>query len=156
MPNMDWKSLSDKSRQKFGAYGEYYAKMEFASYGGDVYTSEVDDHGIDFVCKLKDIFLEIQVKSIQEGTGYVFMPKAHFDINDEQLFVCLLIFKQGSLPNMYLISASAWQNTNDLLRYRAYDKPNQKSKPEYGINISSKNMQYLNEYKFDTVIKKYI
>jgi hypothetical protein len=44
MPKMDWKSLSEQSRSKFGAYGEYYAKMEFASYGFDLFTSEVDDH----------------------------------------------------------------------------------------------------------------
>ncbi len=156
MPNMNWKALAAKGKQKFGTYGEYYAKMEFASYGGDVYTSEVDDHGIDFVCKFKDTFLEIQVKSIQKGTGYVFMQKEHFDIDNEQLFVCLLIFQQGSLPDMYLIPASAWQSTNELLVYHAYDKPNQKSKPEYGINISNKNMQYLDNYKFDIMIKKYI
>ena len=28
-----------------------YAKMEFTSYGYDVYTSEVDDHGVDFVAR---------------------------------------------------------------------------------------------------------
>ncbi len=30
MPKMDWKSLSGQSQPKLGAYGEYYAKMEFA------------------------------------------------------------------------------------------------------------------------------
>ena len=156
MPNEDWKCLSQESKQKFGSYGEYYAKMEFASYGADVYTSEVDDHGIDFVCKMKDVFLEIQVKSIQEGTGYVFMQKKYFDIENEHLFVCLLIFKQGCLPDMYLIPANAWKTTNELLRYRAYDKPGQKSEPEYGINVSNKNMKYLEEYRFDGVIREYM
>lgn len=156
MPNKDWKSLSQKSKLKFGTYGEYYAKMEFASYGADVYTSEVDDHGIDFVCKLKDRFLEIQVKSIQEGTGYVFMQKEYFDIENENLFLCLLIFKQGCLPNLYLIPATEWKTTNALLVFRPYDKPGQTSKPEYGINISNKNMQYLDKYQFDTIIHQYI
>lgn len=65
MPNMDWKSLSGQSRSKFGAYGEYYAKTKFASYGYDVFTSEVDDHGIDFVVKGKKGYFAIQVKSAQ-------------------------------------------------------------------------------------------
>ncbi len=48
MPNMKWSELSSV---QLGQYGEYYAKMEFTSYGYDVYTSEVDDHGVDFVAR---------------------------------------------------------------------------------------------------------
>ena len=43
MLNMNWSRLS---RLQIGRYAEYYAKMEFASYGFDVYTSEVDDYGV--------------------------------------------------------------------------------------------------------------
>ena len=48
MPNTIWSRLS---HLQLGRYAEYYAKMEFASYGYDVYTSEVDDHGVDFVAR---------------------------------------------------------------------------------------------------------
>jgi len=49
--------------------------MEFASYGFEVYTSEVDDHEIDFIAKTKSgVFLEIQVKSIRK-LSYVFVQK---------------------------------------------------------------------------------
>lgn len=48
MPNLIWSKLN---RMQLGRYAEYYAKMEFSSYGFDVYTSEVDDHGVDFVAK---------------------------------------------------------------------------------------------------------
>jgi hypothetical protein len=43
MPNLNWSQLN---HLQLGRYAEYYAKMEFASYGFDVYTSEVDDHGV--------------------------------------------------------------------------------------------------------------
>ena len=46
MPNLNWSKLN---HLQLGKYAEYYAKMEFASYGYEVYTSEVDDHGVDFV-----------------------------------------------------------------------------------------------------------
>lgn len=46
--NTDWERLRPL---QLGRYGEYYAKMEFASYGYDIYTSEVDDHGVDFIAK---------------------------------------------------------------------------------------------------------
>lgn len=36
---------------QLGKYAEYYSKMEFTSYGYDVYTSEIDGHGVDFVAK---------------------------------------------------------------------------------------------------------
>ena len=48
MPNLNWNKLSGL---QLGRYAEYYAKMEFASYGFEVYTSEVDDHGVDFIAK---------------------------------------------------------------------------------------------------------
>ena len=64
MPNTNWSELS---HLQLGRYAEYYAKMEFASYGYDVYTSEVDDHGVDFVARnpVDGQYYEIQVKSIR-------------------------------------------------------------------------------------------
>ena len=72
MPKMKWSELSP---MQIGRYAEYYAKMEFTSYGYDVYTSEVDDHGVDFVAsKNSGIYYEIQVKSLRKG-NYAFIPK---------------------------------------------------------------------------------
>jgi len=152
MLNKDWKNLSEKSKQKFGAYGEYYAKMEFASYGFDIFTSEVDDHGVDFVLKGNQGFYEIQVKSIQSTTNYVLIRKEHFDVNDKNLYLCLLIFEQNKLPDLYLIAASEWNNENNLLKDRDYNKPEQKSKPEWGINISKKNKHILDKYLFENIL----
>lgn len=90
MPNKDWSRLTSL---QLGRYAEYYAKMDFASYGLEVYTSEVDDHGIDFIVKDKNNrFCEIQVKSLR-SKGYVFMTKSKFDISNENLYLTLLIFE---------------------------------------------------------------
>lgn len=51
MPCLEWSKL--KSMQ-LGQYAEYYAKMEFTTYRYEVYTSEIDDHGVDFVVKAPD------------------------------------------------------------------------------------------------------
>lgn len=48
MPSLNWNALNNL---QLGKYAEYYAKMELSSYGFDVYSSEVDDHGIDFIVK---------------------------------------------------------------------------------------------------------
>lgn len=149
---MDWKALSKTGKKKFGTYGEYYAKMEFASYGLDVYTSEVDDHGIDFVVKGAHGFYEIQVKSIQLSTGYVYMTKKHFSSDNPHLYLCLLLFQQGRLPDLYLIPSAAWRRETPLLRCHSYDKPGLKSKPEYGLNLSKKNLPLLEDYAFPKII----
>lgn len=149
MPNIKWIELNNL---QLGRYGEYFAKMEFASYGLDVYTSEVDDHGIDFVVKNKSgKFFEIQVKAIRlEKTGYVFMRKDRFDISQDNLLLMLLLFKEGKMPKSYLIPSKEWVIKNDLFRDREYE--GLKSKPEYGLNISKKNMTLLEQYSFENII----
>lgn len=147
MPNTTWSKLNNL---QLGRYAEYYSKMEFASYGFAVYTSEVDDHGIDFIVKTKSgTFLEIQVKSILK-TKYVFMQKEKWDIESFTTYLSLLLFEDGKLPEAYLIPATAWKNPNKLLCDKDYD--GLKSKPEYGVNLSKKNMLLLQEFKLEDVI----
>lgn len=149
MPNLNWSSLSPL---QLGRYAEYYAKMEFASYGFDIYTSEVDDHGIDFVMEDNNGgFLQIQVKSIR-AKGYVFVQKTKFDINNKNLYLALLIFNDGKLPEMFLIPTSAWKTATKVFTDKNYDKPGQKSLPEYGINISDKGMSELEKYKLENTL----
>lgn len=147
VPNTNWSKLN---KLQLGRYAEYYAKMEFASYGFEVYTSEVDDHGIDFVAKNKaGRFLEIQVKSIRQ-TNYVFMQKGKWNIDNPNTYLALLLFEDERLPKAYLIPATAWKAPNSLLCDKDYE--GLKSKPEYGLNISKKNMTLLELYKFEEVL----
>lgn len=149
MANTKWKELN---RMQLGRYAEYYAKMEFASYGLDVYTSEVDDHGIDFIVKdKKGIFNEIQVKSLR-NKGYTFMQQEKFDLSNKSLYLVLIIFEEDKLPNIYLVPTSAWNNENNMFVIRNFDM-GQKSKPEYGVNIVNSNKKILEKYKFEYMVK---
>lgn len=148
MPSLYWNALNS---MQLGKYAEYYAKMELSSYGLDVYTSEVDDYGIDFVVKINNRFIEFQVKSILR-TDYVFMTKRHWVITNENLYLFLMIFEQGKEPQPYIIPATAWRVPNDLLKIRNYD--GLKSEPEYGMNLSKKNRPLLEEFIIDHFIKK--
>ena len=85
MYNLIW-SRSSLTRQKLGAFCEYYAKMTLASYGMDISTAEVDDHGIDFVAEGKNGFLKFQVKS-SRSFNQVTMEKNKFNIEDDSLFL---------------------------------------------------------------------
>lgn len=148
MPDMNWSRLNSL---QIGRYAEYYAKMEFASFGFEVYTSEVDDHGIDFVAKVRNgKFLEVQVKSIRDSS-YVLMRKDRWNIRNENLYLVLLVFEDGKLPDVFLIPSTAWVNESPLFRSREYI--DLKSKPEYGINLSRRNRVLLDEYRIDMSIK---
>ena len=148
--NLVW-SRSNLTAQKLGTFCEYYAKMTLASYGLDVYTSEVDDHGIDFITESKNGFLKFQVKAIRTATSqYVFMRKEYFDIGDKNLFLFLLLLTDGEYPDVYLVPTSAWQQESKVFVYHAYE--GKKSKPEYGVNISKKNMAELEKYKLASML----
>lgn len=151
MPSTNWSKLN---HLQLGRYAEYYAKMEFASYGFEVYTSEVDDHGIDFIAKNKNgEFIELQVKSIRQ-TNYIFMQKEKWNINNSRTYLALLLFEDAKLPDVFLIPSTAWQTPNELFCDKDYE--GLKSKPEYGINLSKKNMLLLDYYKFEIAIKAFI
>ena len=154
MPNLKW---SDLTHMQLGRYAEYYAKMEFASYGYEVYTSEVDDHGVDFVVKVPGTahFYEVQVKSVRDY-GYVYITKSKMPLLTDNRLVCYINFTDEHLPDLFVIPATAWANPNAVLVERNYDKPGQDSKPEWGISFSKKNYDILSPYKADKILKEII
>jgi hypothetical protein len=149
MPDTNWSKLN---KLQLGRYAEYYAKMEFASYGFEIYTSEVDDHGIDFIAKGKNgKFHELQVKAVRQS-NYVYMQKDKWNIFAPNIYLILLIFKDGRLPDGYLIPSAVWQSPNELLCDKDYG--GLKSKPEYGLNLSKKNMPILESYRLENMIQE--
>lgn len=145
MPNFKWSQLSG---MQLGRYAEYYAKMEFTSYGYDVYTSEVDDHGVDFVAKYDSKFYEVQVKSVRQD-GYLYIPKEKVIVSDNFL-ICYMRFTDDNLPDVFVFPATVWNSPNALFVDRPYDKPGQKSKPEYGISYNKKNAPLLKKYRAES------
>lgn len=150
MPNTNWSNLN---RLQLGRFAEYYAKMEFTSYGFDVYTSEVDDHGVDFVAKYNGIFYEVQVKALRQPTLVIRKDKV---VVGDKFLICLLRFIDGSMPEVYVFPSSVWSNPNTLFVDRQYDKPGQKSKPEYGVNCSKKNLPFLTPYRIGEFVSHLI
>ena len=124
--------------------------MDFTLWGFEVYTSEVDDRGIDFVVRTNDrIYYDIQVKSVRRK-GYIFFNKSTFQLRSN-LLASILIFNPGEPPAHYLIPSTEWLVPNKLLVDRNYE--GLKSTPEWGINISGKNMPIMETYAFDTRVR---
>lgn len=152
MPNLQWSKLN---HLQVGRYGEYYAKMEFTSFGFEVYTSEVDDHGVDFIVKVPntDAFYEVQVKTIR-NKSFVSIAKSKMPKLTDRRLVCCIQLLDGNLPNVFVIPAIVWCQPNAVFRSHDYDKPGQKSKPEWGINISDINYDCLVPYQIETKLKE--
>lgn len=147
MTSYVWSSISNLH---VGRYAEYFVKMECARAGLDVYSSEVDDRGIDFVIRRGvDHYYDVQVKSIR-GWNYVFMRKSSFELR-ATLFCALVVLLEGHPPELYLIPATAWATHNPLLVGHDYGA-GLKSPPEWGLKLSAKNAPLLEPYRFEGVV----
>ena len=146
MSKFVWSALN---RQQVGAFAEYFVKMELTMHGFEVYSTEVDDRGIDFIARLNgSVFIEIQVKSLRKS-GYVFMEKDKFKLKDHA-YLALVLLNEGKEPELFLIPSAAWKTTDGVFVNRDY--MGKKSKPEWGVNVSKKNMGRLSEYIFDKAV----
>ena len=152
MPKKNW---SDLKPMQIGRYAEYYAKMEFTSYGWEVYTSEVDDHGVDFVAKSPESnhFYEVQVKAARKPQkifiGKDKMPEETLDSR----IVCFLWFADGKMPDFYIIPGTAWRHPNAAIAEYKYDKPGLKCNPEWSLNVSEKNRVLFEPYRSETILE---
>lgn len=146
MKRYEWSRLN---KQQVGAYAEYFVKMELTMYGFQVFQTEVDDRGVDFVAKYDDqSFIEVQVKSLR-ANGYIFARKEHFSLR-ANLYMAVVLFVEGAVPSIFFIPAQAWQAPTALLVSRDYD--GLKSKPEWGLNVSQKNMEALQQYRLENIV----
>ena len=140
----DWARLNPL---QVGRYAEYFMKMEVTLCGFEVYTTEVDDRGIDFVMRRDGQFYEVQVKSARR-LNYVYFDKSKFELRDT-LLAAIVLLQQGAAPELYLIPSTAWRTPTPLLVSNNY--VGKKSEPDYGINLSKKNLELLKPYAFDLI-----
>lgn len=149
MPRHQWNKLS---RQQVGAYAEYFVKMELTMHGFQVYSTEVDDRGIDFVAR-RDAgpYIEVQVKSLR-GSGYVFVQNSKFPLRDGR-FLALVLFTEGTEPELFLIPASVWLTPTGTFVDRKYEGEGMTSQPEWGINVSKKNRPDLSCFAFEKTLE---
>ena len=142
MAKLAWSELTSL---QLGRYAEYFVKMEFTMLGAEVYSAEVDDHGIDFVIRMgDDRYYDVQVKSVR-ALNYIFFHKDKFPLRPN-LLAAIVLFEEMSEPSLSLIPAKAWATPNNLLV--SHDYEGMESKPEWGLNLSRRNLPMLQKYEF--------
>lgn len=150
MPRYKWSSLNN---QQVGAYTEYFVKMELTMHGFQVYSTEVDDRGIDFVVRHgRGPFVQVQVKSLR-GMGYVFMDKTKFDLH-EHVYLALGLLRENEPPELFLIPSTVWRAPDGVFVERNYE--GLKSRPEWGLNVSKKNAPMLKPHAFLSTIERLV
>lgn len=130
---------------------EYYAKYVLTLNGLDVYTTEVDNKGIDFVVRTnKGSYYDIQVKSIRyPKTSYCFINKDHeWSQLRKNLFLILVVFRSEKEPEIYLIPSTVFETSSEIFKNKSENKH-----PEWGINYSEKNITVFEKYKLEKQVK---
>ncbi|WP_182866630.1 DUF4365 domain-containing protein [Rhodopirellula sp. JC639] len=88
-----------------GSFGEAYAKMAFTLEGFEVYDSEYDDRGVDFVVRSRSgKFFSVQVKST-DPTSNPFVKADKF-ISSSDYLLCAVRLTEGQQPAIYLARGS--------------------------------------------------
>ena len=139
---------------QIGKFAEYLAVMEFSIHGFDVYTSEVDDKGIDFIVRIdENTHIDVQVKSVRsKKTGsYIFFSYDKF-IPKDNLFAVVVVFEDCNPPSVYLIPSLDWLKYSNKHPLVCHSYKGKNSKPEWGINITPNYKQQLKDYEFNKVI----
>ena len=148
MDRHDWSRLN---HLQLGRYAEYFVKMEFTLFGFDVYGAEVDDRGIDFVARSDaGKYWDVQVKSCRD-LNYLYFRKDRFTLRSN-LLAAVVLFSNDEAPDVYLIPATAWDEPNALFVSRDY--AGMASAPEWGLNLSARNLKYLKPYGFSATLSR--
>jgi len=144
-------SWSRLSALQVSRYAEYFVKMEMTLHGLEVYSSEVDDRGIDFIARAgTGVFYEIQVKSALK-TNYIFFQKDKFVLRPS-LFAAIVLLSEGQPPQLFLIPSTSWAAPNATLVSRDY--VGKKSRPEWGLGLGKKHRPLLEQYEFERVVTR--
>jgi hypothetical protein len=141
------------SHLQVGKIGEYWTKIWLTFAGFDIYTSDVDDKGIDFIIRTdNEKHIDIQVKTIRENTKYIYITKDSWKKHGlrENLYLAIVIMHNNKMPMIYFIPSTVWRTPNELFKDKDYK--GLKSKPEWGINLSKKNIELLAKYDITRMI----
>lgn len=144
-----WSALSSL---QVGRYAEHLTTMRLLEAGFEVFTSEVDDRGIDHLVRYAPgRCLEIQVKAVR-NRNLSYIEKKHLGKSEEEVeqrlksgyCVAFLLFEEGMESNLYLIPGYDFLSPNDLLREYPADKS---VGPNFAISPTKKAQPILDRYK---------
>ena len=159
MRHLDW-NVSHLNHLKLGKCGELIIQGSFLMYGFNVYIPLVDDNCVDLIITKKTSanYYKIQVKTVNlldQNSTYIYLPKHRCQLGHD-FYVALVVFLNNSLPELFLIPSTIWLRSTDEEEKRIFvsrDYEGKESKPEWGVNLSKKYLDYLRKkYRFADIV----
>lgn len=135
-----------------GSFGESYARMAFTLAGFEVYPSEYDDRGIDFIVRHAQTgFMEIQSKA----TGLTANPFIYEDKfqPSSTFYMCALVLIDGQEPDLYLVRGDQWAEGMGCLNIGAGGESGRRY---YELRLAEKYRDELDGLRFSSVIDRLI
>ena len=150
-----WSALN---HMQIGRYAEHLATMRFIEAGLEVYTSEVDDRGVDQLVRYAPgRCLEVQVKAVR-NRNLTFVKKKHLGMTEKDVntrlrcgyCMAFFLFEDGREPDFFLIPGYAWLEPNALLA----DNPvgDRTYGPYFQLSPTKKAQPILDGYRFSRAL----
>jgi hypothetical protein len=133
-----------------GHFGEAVAKMAFTLEGYEVYTTEFDDRGIDFVIRSPEgNFYSVQVKTTgQSANPCIYARK--FEASDRFLFFHVRL-KEGEPPVLYTALGHEWGGALECL---SHNEGGGHSGAYYEIRFADKYAGELETLRFENYVER--
>lgn len=134
-----------------GSFAEAYAKMAFTLEGFEVYTTDYDDRGIDFIVRapVGDRYLRVQVKST-DGSANPFVYSEKFEETPEFL-VCAVRLVEGQVPQVYLARGTDWKQEMDCLHF---NPEGGRAGAYYEFRFARKYSESMERHKFENYVEQ--
>lgn len=128
-----------------GSFAEAYAKMAFTLEGFEVYSTEYDDRGVDFVIRNRSgKYYSVQVKATDRSAN-PFIYKSKFSATDDFL-MCAVRLIEGEEPIIYLALCSDWDQNHGCLQF---NQSGGNAGPYYEMRFAAKYERELSSFVFD-------
>jgi hypothetical protein len=137
-PRHDWTRFG---RSEVRAFGVQAVQAELQRRGFDVTTDVTGGRNVLHAERGRRR-AEIHVQT-RRDLQYPFWPKSAFRPRDG-LFACLVRLPEHSEAEIFLIPSRAWHRGDGVLVSRDYE--GKASPPEWGINLSERNLPILDRY----------
>ncbi|TVR49393.1 MAG: DUF4365 domain-containing protein [Puniceicoccaceae bacterium] len=133
-----------------GSFAEAYAKMAFTLEGFEVYTTEFDDRGVDFVVRSPGGgFFSVQVKSTGE-TAQPCIYAGKFSLTPDFLF-CAVRLIEGEEPELFLARGSDWMQSEGCLNF---NRRGGRAGSYYEIRFSKRHTKSLEQHRFANYVSQ--
>ncbi|MBI5695082.1 MAG: DUF4365 domain-containing protein [Nitrospirae bacterium] len=145
--------MTDLNTFQLGKYAKELISNTLTGYGFEVHPADSQNKSVDFIAITGNgNSIDIKVRSVRDYNYIFFTKEKYTPRNDYYAAIAMLL--PGDKPRMFLIPFTEWFSKPHSPLFADHDYAGKKSKSEWGLNLSRKNMEHLQEYEYTSVLEK--